>query len=52
MSADPGVLGLRWGQALRGAGIPAGIPGCFESESGGVATLDHRLHAGMPPAFL
>ena len=35
-----------------GAGIPAGMPRCFESVSGGVAPLDHRLQAGMPPAFL
>ena len=34
------------------SGIPAGMPGAFKSASGGVATLNHRLHAGMPPAFL
>ena len=34
------------------SGIPAGMPGAFEPASGGVATLNHRLHAGMPPAFL
>jgi hypothetical protein len=33
------------------AGIPAGMPGAFESVSGGVAALDHRLHAGMPSTF-
>jgi len=46
------ILSGMWGQALGGGGIPAGMPGCFESDSGGVAALDHRLHAGMPPAFL
>jgi hypothetical protein len=34
------------------SGIPSGMPGAFKSASGGVATLNHRLHAGMPPAFL
>ena len=47
---------LDWGSCgdrhSGGAGIPAGMPRYFESESGGVAPLDHRLHAGMPPAFL
>ena len=32
------------------AGIPAGMHGSFDSVSGGVAALNHRLPAGMPPA--
>ena len=32
------------------AGIPAGMRGIFSLRTGGVAALDHRLRAGMPPA--
>jgi hypothetical protein len=39
-----------WRTGIVSAGIPAGMHGPFESGSGGVAQLNHRLHAGMPPA--
>ena len=46
----------RMGSNARGkerwAGIPAGMPGSFESVTGGIAALDHRLPDGMPPASL
>ena len=34
------------------AGIPAGMRDSFESVTGGVAPLNHRLPAGMPPASM
>ena len=44
---------IRFGRrGIVSAGIPAGMHGPFESGTGGVALLNHRLHAGMPPAYL
>ena len=32
-----------------GAGTPAGVPEAAGLDSGGIASLNHRLQAGIPP---